>query len=217
MRSIPSLQAIYPRRQLHSKNNDDGVSNSTTQKSSTTGMSLCQINNHPDFRLSIAKERLGQIRMTTKRATTAKIREKKFPLRSSIPNYKNTEVKENGLRVDVLENPIRSNDGTSSGALINDRLRDARRRMIEKLKTPIVIEEEATISSTEQLHSIEDDKMAQEKFLMEMWKDAGNEMKRLRGELKGETDKDTITDIQADIRGLRKRKAEFAKLLKMEE
>ena len=50
-----------------------------------------------------------------------------------------------------------------------------------------------------------------------MWKDAGNEIKRLRGELKDEKDVDTIADIQADIKGLRKRKAEYAKLLRMDE
>mmetsp|Transcript_27543 Transcript_27543/g.42473 ORF Transcript_27543/g.42473 Transcript_27543/m.42473 type:complete len:87 (+) Transcript_27543:97-357(+) len=86
--------------------------------------------------------------------------------------------------------------------------------MIEKMKTPVEIKEEAT---TEQSNSSPEGKMSQEKFWMDMWKDAGNEIKRLRGELKEESDEDAIADIQADIKGLRKRKAEFAKLLRMDE
>ena len=131
----------------------------------------------------------------------------------SIPNYKK-KVRESGLKIDIMENPVRSNDGTSSGAIINDRLRMARRKMLEKLQAPVEIEEATT---TEQSKSSQEDKIAQEKFYMDMWKDAGNEIKRLRGELKEESDEDTIADIQADIKGLRKRKAEFAKLLRMDE
>jgi len=130
------------------------------------------------------------------------------------PNYKN-KVREGGLNIDIMENPVRTNDGTSSGAVINDRLRIARRKMIEKLKTPAEIKEAETVA--EQSKSSQEDKIAQEKFWMDMWKDAGNEIKRLRGELKEESDEDAIADIQDDIKGLRKRKAEFAKLLRMDE
>jgi hypothetical protein len=95
-------------------------------------------------------------------------------------------------------------------------LRMARRKLIEKLKIPVEIKEEAT-TNEQQSHSSGEDKITQERFWVDMWKDAGNEIKRLRGELKDEKDVDTIADIQADIKGLRKRKAEYAKLLRMDE
>ena len=169
------------------------------------------MNNHPDFRLRVAKQKFGG-------GGGANITVKKQPATAyfsskSVPNYKK-QVREGGLNIHLLENPVRSNDGTSSGAIINDRLRIARREMIEKMKTPVEIKEEAT---TEQSNSSPEGKMSQEKFWMDMWKDAGNEIKRLRGELKEESDEDAIADIQADIKGLRKRKAEFAKLLRMDE
>lgn len=151
--------------------------------------------------------------MVKKQPTTASINKRANFSSRSIPNYKK-KVKESGLKIDILENPVRSNDGTSSGAIINDRLRMARRKMLEKLQTPVEIEEATT---TEQSKSSQEDKIAQENFYMDMWKDAGNEIKRLRGELKEESDEDTIAEIQADIKGLRKRKAEFAKLLRMDE
>jgi hypothetical protein len=47
-------------------------------------------------------------------------------------------VREHGLipiGVHTIENPIRSNDGTSSGAIVADRLRMARRKAIENLTT----------------------------------------------------------------------------------
>ena len=151
--------------------------------------------------------------MVKKQPTTASNNKRANFSSRSIPNYKK-KVRESGLKIDIMENPVRSNDGTSSGAIINDRLRMARRKMLEKLQAPVEIEEATT---TEQSKSSQEDKIAQEKFYMDMWKDAGNEIKRLRGELKEENDEDTIADIQADIKGLRKRKAEFAKLLRMDE
>mmetsp|Transcript_3091 Transcript_3091/g.5448 ORF Transcript_3091/g.5448 Transcript_3091/m.5448 type:complete len:233 (-) Transcript_3091:154-852(-) len=208
--SSSSLPSTY-QRQLHTKNQDDSTANTATHQASTTGMSLCQMNNHPDFRLRVAKQKFGG-------GGGANITVKKQPATAyfsskSVPNYKK-QVREGGLNIHLLENPVRSNDGTSSGAIINDRLRIARREMIEKMKTPVEIKEEAT---TEQSNSSQEGKMSQEKFWMDMWKDAGNEIKRLRGELKEESDEDAIADIQADIKGLRKRKAEFAKLLRMDE
>ena len=47
-------------------------------------------------------------------------------------------VREHGLTpigIHTIENPIRSNDGTSSGAIVADRLRMARRKAIENLTT----------------------------------------------------------------------------------
>jgi len=212
--SSSSLPSTY-QRQLHTKNQDDSTDNTATQQTSATGMSLCQMNNHPDFRLRVAKQKFGGggANITVKQQPATASNNKRANFSSSVPNYKK-QVREGGLNIHLLENPVRSNDGTSSGAIINDRLRIARREMIEKMKTPVEIKEEAT---TEQSNSSPEGKMSQEKFWMDMWKDAGNEIKRLRGELKEESDEDAIADIQADIKGLRKRKAEFAKLLRMDE
>ena len=128
------------------------------------------------------------------------------------PNYKN-KVQERGLKNDILENRATLSDGTSSAAIANDRLRMARRKMIEKLKSPIEIDEAETI--VEKPSEAQHIGIAQERHWMDMWKDTGNEITRLRGELREETDEDVISDIKADIKGLRKRKADFAKLLGM--
>mmetsp|Transcript_10708 Transcript_10708/g.15296 ORF Transcript_10708/g.15296 Transcript_10708/m.15296 type:complete len:233 (+) Transcript_10708:97-795(+) len=211
--SLPS--SSLPTRELHSNNSRDGVAVDTTKQASATGMSLCQMNNHPDYRLRVAKQTFGGGNMKVKNQPMPSSNNKRSNFSSKSANYKN-KVRENGLNIDVMENPVRSNDGTSSGAVINDRLRMARRKMIEKLNTPVEIQE-AEITNDQRSNSSEEDKIAQENFWMDMWKDAGNEIKRLRGELKEESDEDAIADIQGDIKGLRKRKAEFAKLLRMDE
>jgi hypothetical protein len=80
---------------------------------------LCQVNIHPDFRLRKAKERVALDLATD--GCAAKTEDKTPFNRSRIHN-----------RV-MNENPIRSNDGTSSGALAADRLRNARRNAIENM------------------------------------------------------------------------------------
>ena len=59
---------------------------------------------------------------------------------SSTATAENKIVREHGLvrhimGVHTIENPVRSNDGTSSGAIVADRLRKARRKAIENLTT----------------------------------------------------------------------------------
>ena len=221
--SSSALPTDYLCRQLHNtKCNDDGAV-TKTDKTRSSNVTLCQINNHPSYRLRVAKERLA-VKTANKQAATTTNQRANFSSKSrgtpSPNNYKiNNKVRESGLRIDIMENPVRSNDGTSSGAIINDRLRSARRKAIEKMKAPIVENiEEAAITSERPLASGDgESKIEQEKFWMEMWKDAGNEIKRLRRELKEETDEAAIADMQADIKGLRKRKLEFAKLLGMDE
>ena len=221
--SSSALPTDYLCRHLHNtKCNDDG-SVTKIDKTRSSNVTLCQINNHPDYRLRVAKERLA-VKTANKQVTATTNQRANFSSKSrgtpSPNNFKNNKVRESGLRIDIMENPVRSNDGTSSGAIINDRLRLARRKAIEKMKAPIVDNiEEATITSERPLASGdgENNKIEQEKFWMEMWKDAGNEIKRLRKELKEETDEAAIADMQADIKGLRKRKLEFAKLLGMDE
>lgn len=220
--SSSALPTDYLCRQLHNtKCNDDGAV-TKTDKTKSSNVTLCQINNHPDYRLRVAKERLA-VKTANKQVTTTANQRANFSSKSRgtpIPNnnYKNNKVRESGLRIDIMENPVRSNDGTSSGAIINDRLRLARRKAIAKMKAPVENTEEAAITS-ERPHASGhgESKIEQEKFWMEMWKDAGNEIKKLRRELKEETDEAAIADMQADIKGLRKRKLEFAKLLGMDE
>ncbi|EJK76718.1 hypothetical protein THAOC_01505 [Thalassiosira oceanica] len=45
-----------------------------------------------------------------------------------------SSVKEGGIAIQTLENPVRSNDGTSSGAKAEARLREARRKVLDSLK-----------------------------------------------------------------------------------
>jgi hypothetical protein len=49
-------------------------------------------------------------------------------------------VQEHGLNIVAYENPVRSSDGTSSGAVVADRLRMARRRALEGMSKPVVDE-----------------------------------------------------------------------------
>ena len=52
---------------------------------------------------------------------------------------------------------------------------------------------------------------------MEMWTLTRAELKKLKQELKEETDEEEIEDIESDIKALRKRKVNLAKLLGMDE
>ncbi|KAL7479781.1 hypothetical protein ACHAW6_005505 [Cyclotella cf. meneghiniana] len=101
---------------------------------------LCQVNNHPNYRLKRAKSRFESIATTgtskwinPKPAKTYNTpRMEKAP---TLVKYYQT-VLEHGISVVSNENPARSNDGTSSGAIAEDRLRLARRRAIESLARP---------------------------------------------------------------------------------
>eukprot|EP00578_Thalassiosira_sp_NH16_P009954 CAMPEP_0181117036 /NCGR_PEP_ID=MMETSP1071-20121207/22276_1 /TAXON_ID=35127 /ORGANISM="Thalassiosira sp., Strain NH16" /LENGTH=245 /DNA_ID=CAMNT_0023201333 /DNA_START=79 /DNA_END=816 /DNA_ORIENTATION=+ len=53
----------------------------------------------------------------------------------------------------------------------------------------------------------------QERHWMEMWKDAKNELKELRRDLKEEPDEEVRAELIADIDGLKRRKGDWAKLL----
>ena len=57
----------------------------------------------------------------------------------------------------------------------------------------------------------------QERHWMEMWKDAKNELKGLREDLKNEVDEDVRAELMSDIEGLKKRKGDWAKLLGLNE
>ena len=56
-------------------------------------------------------------------------------------------------------------------------------------------------------------KTTDEKHWMEMWKEAKNELKQLREDLRNEADEDVRVEMMADIEGLKKRKDDWAKLL----
>jgi hypothetical protein len=52
---------------------------------------------------------------------------------------------------------------------------------------------------------------------MEMWKDAKNELKQLREDLKNESDEEVRNELLLDIEGWKKRKGDWAKLLGLNE
>jgi len=149
---------------------------------------VCQLNNHPDFRLKQARSKVGdavgpdqssakgrddtghlalletwmlvrreilEIRMHSTDNGDVKIQleldlrfllDRKKYLEEKLINLecdhflqgqaksKQPSVKEGGIVIQSLENPVRSNDGTSSGAKAEARLREARRKVLDSLK-----------------------------------------------------------------------------------
>ena len=57
----------------------------------------------------------------------------------------------------------------------------------------------------------------QEKHWMQMWKDAKDELRKLRDELRLETDESVRAELMVDIEGLKGKKDEWAKLLGLNE
>ncbi|KAK1747518.1 hypothetical protein QTG54_001481 [Skeletonema marinoi] len=74
---------------------------------SATGMSLCQMNNHPDFRLRVAKQKFGGggANITVKQQPATASNNKRDFSSKSVPNYKK-QVREGGLNIHLLENPV---------------------------------------------------------------------------------------------------------------
>mmetsp|Transcript_11492 Transcript_11492/g.11014 ORF Transcript_11492/g.11014 Transcript_11492/m.11014 type:complete len:123 (+) Transcript_11492:126-494(+) len=66
-------------------------------------------------------------------------------------------------------------------------------------------------------YELEADKQRKEKHLMEMWAITRGQISELRKDLKNEEDADAITDMESDLRQLRKRKAGYADELGMNE
>ena len=101
---------------------------------------LCQMNNHPNFRLKQAKERLTAGNYTVKSKLPKNKQMYTTPKRlKALPKsikYHAT-VREHGISVQTNENPLIRNDGTSSGAIAAERLRLARRKVIENMARPI--------------------------------------------------------------------------------
>ena len=93
--------------------NDSGTSSSTTSEPNV--FSTCQMNYHPDFLLRRKKEE-----MTGHMATMSSLKQQ--------------QVGQWQMPADT----VRSNDGTSSGALAADRLRVARRKAIETNKSHLL-------------------------------------------------------------------------------
>lgn len=94
------------------------------------------------------------------------------------------------------------------------RLKDAKETYMRM--NPIV--EEASIRKKRKMKDGEkilsvDELRVQERHWMEMWKDAKNELKHLRQDLKVEADEEVRGELIADIDGLKKRKGDWAKLL----
>lgn len=94
------------------------------------------------------------------------------------------------------------------------RLREAKETYMRM--NPII--EEASIRKKRKMKDGEkilsvDELRVQERHWMEMWKDAKNELKQLRQDLKDEMDEEVRGELVADIEGLKRRKGDWAKLL----
>ncbi|KAL7544397.1 hypothetical protein ACHAWF_007780 [Thalassiosira exigua] len=94
------------------------------------------------------------------------------------------------------------------------RLREAKNTFLRM--NPLV--EESTIrrkrklGEGEKLLSVEELRV-QEKHWMEMWKEAKNELRQLRQDLKQEDDPEVRAELMSDIEGLKRRKGDWGKLL----
>ncbi|KAL7430891.1 hypothetical protein ACHAXH_006783 [Discostella pseudostelligera] len=73
-----------------------------------------------------------------------------------------------------------------------------------------------TAGTAEKMLTVEELRI-QERHWMEMWKDAKNELKQLREDLKKETDEEVRKELLLDIEGWKKRKGDWAKLLGLNE
>ncbi len=78
------------------------------------------------------------------------------------------------------------------------------------------IRKKRKMSSGEKILSVEELRI-QERHWMEMWKDAKNELRQLRQDLKDEADEEVRAELMADIEGLKKRKGDWARLLGLNE
>lgn len=98
-------------------------------------VTLCQLNNHPDFRLRQAKARLEHnlAKGDAGGANSMKEMPTKSSFKANTPNSK--PVRGMGGSMQIQENPARSNDGTSSGALAADRLQKARRKALAMIQS----------------------------------------------------------------------------------
>ena len=109
-----------------------------TKGKSPSTLSLCQVNNHPNYRLKQAKDRLAAD--VTRRNRQIKHKQMftspKVQKAPPLLKYRKT-VQEQGILLQTNENPVIRNDGTSSGAVLAEKLRLARRKVIEKLARPI--------------------------------------------------------------------------------
>eukprot|EP00970_Alexandrium_tamarense_P015421 scaffold5150_cov193-Alexandrium_tamarense.AAC.1 len=125
-------------RQLSSYKMGAGTIAPSNTPPQTPAMSLCQMNNHPDYRLQQAKSRVAREskHVTIRTAKPKFTSPKKITVRSTPQGRYNKPVKQHGVSITLNENPVRKNDGTSSGALVADRLRMARRRALESLAIP---------------------------------------------------------------------------------
>ncbi|KAL7539822.1 hypothetical protein ACHAXR_009637 [Thalassiosira sp. AJA248-18] len=111
------------------RDDEDDAKARSMPSNKTPTISLCQVNNHPDFRLSQARAKFN----------------------SSTINSKQGDDKNKGTSIQILENPIRSSDGTSSGALAADRLRMARRKAMENAVKSFPVEQPERINAFSQL------------------------------------------------------------------
>jgi len=95
-----------------------------------------------------------------------------------------------------------------------NRLREAKETYvrIHPVVEEVSIRKKRKMKDGEKILSV-DELRVQERHWMEMWKDAKNELKQLRQDLKDELDEEVRAELVEDINGLRRRKGDWAKLL----
>ena len=129
--------ASKTRRSLLCFSTNGGVGTKGTPPPAAT---LCQVNNHPNYRLKQAKERFAARDLRKGKSVKPKQIMFTTPKRQKAPpphvKYHKT-VREHGISLQPNENSPVSNDGTSSGAIAAERLRIARRKAVERLGLPI--------------------------------------------------------------------------------
>jgi len=98
------------------------------------------------------------------------------------------------------------------------RLREAKANYL--MMNPVIEEpsfrKKRKMMEGEKLLSV-DELRVQERHWMAMWKDAKNELRTLRQDLRGEVDEEVRAELMADIEGLKKRKGDWARLLGLNE
>lgn len=79
----------------------------------------------------------------------------------------------------------------------------------------LALEQQSSTKTTKNHMDVES--VNQERHWMMMWKDSRAELKKLRDELKDETDAEVLAELKTDIECLQKKKDEWAKLMGMKE
>lgn len=159
--TLPIYVSICGSRTFSTKEEDNvgGARGDIIVSKKKPSITMCQLNNHPDFRLRQAKALLqkprnaarpndgtssgalaeGRLRQARQKAmqNLAKpepVQEITVKAETETASEDSSSVTEDGTtKIYSYENPVRSSDKTSSGAIAADRLRQARRKALQNL------------------------------------------------------------------------------------